>query len=151
MPGIGVGPISSGRGQEYIRERCRTEGDKPVADFVSALEELQELEPGWYGVDGIAGAAPCMDAIRGALHVGDTLADCQLPYPSVFPTVDGGVSLEWTLGGVEASLRFHDSSESATVASWNAATDEHRYEEDIPVNGEFVETWLRSLTGHAAR
>ena len=122
-----------------------------MADFANELDELQELEPGWYAIDGIAGAAPCMDAILGARRVGDILAGHQLPYPSVFPTADGGVSLEWTLGSVEASLRFHDSSESATVASWNAATDEHRYEEDIPVDGEFVETWLRSLTSHAAR
>ena len=59
--------------------------------------------------------------------------------------------MEWTLGEIEASIEFGDSSEYATVASWNTATDEHRYEEGFRVDRKFLRDWLGGLTGIQVR
>ncbi|WP_420446049.1 hypothetical protein [Candidatus Poriferisodalis sp.] len=129
--------------------------DKEVAEQMNALvreiDELQELDDGWYDTDGVDGSAPHAGAILGARRLIAAFPHYGLPYPHVFPAVDGGVSMEWTLGDVEASIRFEDSSDTATVASWDASTDEHRYEEDINVDCSFVRDWLLGFTGQPAR
>lgn len=127
------------------------EAAERLTAFVGELDELQRLEAGWYSTDGEAGTAPRADAILGARRLSASFAHHALPYPDVFPAVNGGVSLEWTLGKVEASIRFEDSSETATVASWDAATDEHRYEERVTINDKFVSDWLHGITGQPAR
>ena len=119
--------------------------------LVREIDELQELDDGWYDTDGVDGAAPHPEAIVGARRLIAAFPHYELPYPHVFPAVDGGVSMEWTLGNVEASIRFEDSSDTATVASWDASTVEHRYEEGVNVDCSFVRDWLRSLTGQPVR
>ena len=116
-----------------------------------ALSVLEELEDGWYDTDGEAGTAPYKRAIQGARQLTKAVQLYGLPHPHVFPCVDGGVSMEWTLGEVEASVEFGDSSEYATVASWDATTDEHRYEENVLVDRKYMRDWLGGLTGTLVR
>ena len=129
--------------------------DEEVAEQMNALlseiDELTELEDGWYDTDGIAGTRPHAEAILGARRLVAAFPHYELPYPHVFPAVDGGVSMEWTLGDAEASITFEDSSDTATVASWDASTDEHLYEEGVNVNCAFVRDWLRGFAGQPAR
>jgi len=119
--------------------------------LVSEIDDLEELGRGWYDTDDVAGEAPHPEAILGARRLAAAFPHYELPYPHVFPAIDGGVSMEWTFDDVEASIEFRDSSEIATVASLVVSADDHRYEEGVNVDCAFVRDWLRSLTGSPAR
>lgn len=124
---------------------------EPVSALYEEIEKLQELEDGWYDTDGEAGTAPYAAAVQGVWNLASAIRSYGLPHPHVFPRVDGGVSMEWTLGEIEASIEFGDSSEYATVASWDATTDEHRYEENIRVDRKYMRGWLAGLTDTQVR
>ena len=87
--------------------------------------------------------APIKAAMQGARSLTAPLLFYDLPFPHAFPLPDGGVSLEWTLASVEASVTFHTSSDSATIASWHSNTDEHRYAERTAITADFLQEWLR--------
>lgn len=129
--------------------------DEGVAEQMDALlseiDELRKLEHGWYDTDGVAGEDPHPEAILGARRLAVVFPHYELPWPHVFPAVDGGVSMEWSLGDVEASITFNDSSDTATVASLDISTDHHRYEEGVNVDCAFVRDWLRGFTRQPAR
>lgn len=109
------------------------------------VAELEELEYGWYDTDGAAGAAPYTSALIGVRQVTKAIQFYGLPSPHVFPSVDGGVAMEWTLCEIEASIEFGGSSEYATVASWDATTDQHTFEENVRVDRKFLKKWLGEL------
>ncbi len=119
--------------------------------LVSELDELEELSDGWYGTDGVAGDAPNRAAVLGVRCLTAAFPHYGLPYPHVFPCVNGGVSMEWSLDDIEASITFNDSSHVATVASLDISTDEHQYQENVSVSCAFVRDWLRGLMGHGSR
>ena len=155
-----VGPFtwSSGsvksRGRAFSLEEVKVHDEEAAVQMnalVSEIDELQDLEDGWYDTDGVAGEAPHSEAIVGARRLAAAFPHYELPYPHVFPAVDGGVSMEWTLGDVEASITFEDSSDTATVAAWDASTDDHLYEEGVNVDCAFVRDWLRGFAGQLAR
>lgn len=124
---------------------------EPISALYEEIDKLKELEDGWYDTDGEAGTAPHDDAIQRVWKLASAIRSYGLPHPHVFPCVDGGVSMEWTLGEIEASIEFGDSSEYATVASWDATTDEHRYEENVLVDRKYMRDWLDGLTGTQVR
>lgn len=136
------------RGDALVKNPISLE---PISALYEEIEKLQELEDGWYDTGGEAGAAPHVAAIQGVWNLTSAIRSYGLPHPHVFPRVDGGVSMEWTLGEIEASIEFGDSSEYATVASWDATTDEHRYEENIRVDRKYMRGWLDGLTDTQAR
>ena len=120
---------------------------EPISTLYEEIEKLKELDDGWYDTDGEAGTAPHVKAIQGVWKLAAAVRLYGLPQPHVFPCVDGGVSMEWSLGEVEASIEFGNSSEYATVASWDAATDEHRSEDNVRVDRKYMRDWLDGLTG----
>ena len=69
------------------------------------LDELATLRDGWLWNDGIA---PTPRAIATARAVLGRLAaeHPDVPRPRVYPTPDGEVSAEWTIGRVGADVRF---------------------------------------------
>ena len=136
------------RGDALMRNPIYTE---PISVLYEEIEKLKELEDGWYDTDGEAGTAPDDEAIQGVWKLASAIRSYGLPHPHVFPRVDGGVSMEWTLGEIEASIEFADSSEYATVASWDATTDEHQYEENVQVDRKYMRDWLGGLTGTQVR
>lgn len=113
-----------------------------VQEFLQELASISSLGDGWYDSQSLA---PRCAAIMGARALAAPLLFHDLPFPHAFPLPDGGVSLEWSLESVEASITFHIASEVATVASWNATTDEHRYDEQTRITGDFLCEWLRSF------
>ena len=142
------------RGRAFSLEEVKIHNEEAAAQMdalVSEIEDLEDLEDGWYGTDGVVGQAPHPEAILGVRRLAAAFPHFELPYPHVFPGIDGGVSMEWTLGDVEASITFEDSSDTATVASLDVTADLHRYEEGVTVNSSFVRDWLRGFTGHPAR
>lgn len=54
--------------------------------------ELAELPPGWFDGEGTAIDEVAMKAARALLAV---LADSSIALPRIYPTVDGGIQLEW--------------------------------------------------------
>lgn len=123
----------------------------PSRTLLQEIKDLEGLEDGWYDTDGEAGAPPSAEAIRGVRRLARALQFSGLPYPHVSPSVDGGVSAEWTLGDIEASIEFGDSSEYATVSSLNTATGEYLYRESVRVDRAFLKEWLANPTSTAMR
>ena len=113
-----------------------------MEDFIHELESISLLDDGWYGEESLA---PSVTAVMGARALTASLLFYDVPFPHAFPREDGGVSLEWSLESVEASVTFHTSSERATVASWDAITAEHRYTENVLVTGDFLRGWIDSF------
>ena len=58
------------------------------------LAELRRLRPGWMDGEGVAPSSGALDVVERALdsHLADLVES-----PQVFPTLDGGVQLEWFL------------------------------------------------------
>jgi hypothetical protein len=113
-----------------------------VQEFLQELESISSLDDGWYDQQSLA---PSDAAVIGARSLAAPLLFHHLPFPHAFPLPDGGVSLEWSLASVEASVTFYTSSERATAASWNSITDEHQYHENILLTGDFLRQWLDSF------
>jgi len=117
-------------------------GSRRVEEFIHELESISSLTDDWYDKESLA---PSDAAVMGARVLAAPLLFHGLPFPHAFPLADGGVSLEWSLKSVEASVTFHTSSEMATVASWDLTTDEHQYDENVIVTGDFLREWIDSF------
>lgn len=113
-----------------------------VQEFIHELESISSLDDDWYDKESLA---PSDAAVMRARALAAPLLFHGLPFPHAFPLADGGVSLEWSLESVEASVTFHTSSERATVASWDSTTDEHQYDEHVIVTGDFLREWIDSF------
>jgi hypothetical protein len=92
--------------------------------LIAEIERLQQMEDGWYSADGEPGRAPTDDVLASIWRLAEFTEVLGLPYPHVFPTVEGGVSAEWTFGKIEATIEFNPLHEGAIVASLNRTTDE---------------------------
>ena len=152
-----AGPIVAARGTflyvdssfdsaESLIEELSTadaEASQRVQGFIEEIESIASLSDGWYDEESLA---PNEVAILGARALAAPLLFYGLPFPHAFPLPEGGVSLEWTLASVEASVTLHMSSEIATAASWDSTTDEHRYDENTVITGDFLRDWLDSFT-----
>lgn len=115
-----------------------------VQEFMEELDSVSSLSDGWYDKESLA---PNDAAIRGARALIPPLLFYGLPFPHAFPHANGSVSLEWSLESVEASIVFHTSSESATVAFWDSSTDDHHYDEHTLITSCFLREWLHMLEG----
>lgn len=99
-----------------------TEGEEPewLMPVFSALSELLALSPSWdtYG-------APCVDprSVASALETLSWVMKSDTIVPTVVPTVQGGVQLEWHTRGIDleievsplggSSVCFHDRQDDA--------------------------------------
>ena len=83
-------------------------------DVPAQLDELRKLKDGW--ADGIQhpsdwgsgyGKAPSHEGLD---WIGDALEreyPDDLPFPRIYPTPEGGVQMEWTLGRFEAEIEVN--------------------------------------------
>ncbi|MBK1718467.1 hypothetical protein [Thiocystis violacea] len=89
-------------------------------DVETRLEELAALPDGW-----LDGQGKCLD--RGALSAlaqdFDDHFDSELPLPYLYPTAEGGVQAEWTLGDWEVSLEIDLQNRSAHYQAVRLSTD----------------------------
>lgn len=142
------------RGGATSLERVTVHDEEAAAQMtalVREIDDLDELQDGWYGTDGESGTGPHPEAVLGVRRLAATFPHCGLPYPHVFPGVHGEVSMEWMIGDVEASITFERSRDTATVASLDVASDEHRYAENVIVDCAYVRDWLRGMAGQQSR
>ena len=92
-------------------------------DIESRLEELADLQDGW--LDG-KGLALNRENLLWLVNVFDSKFDPDLPLPYLYPTAEGGIQAEWTLGNWEASLEINLDAKSAEWQAFNLVTEECR-------------------------
>lgn len=86
----------------------------PRDSVAAQLSKLNALQDGW--LEGV-GRAPSAEGLDWLSSAFDAHFPDGLPLPYLYPTEDGGVRAEWSLGNVEASI---DINLANRVASWHA-------------------------------
>jgi hypothetical protein len=109
-------------------------------DVASRLEELKELGEGW--LDG-HGVAPSREGIDWLAQRFDKSYSDELPVPYLYPTAEGGVQAEWSLGSHEVSLTIDLATHQAQWHAVAVAT------EQVEVQGLMLDEvsawdWLQS-------
>ena len=92
-------------------------------DVATRLETLAELEEGW--LDG-KGYAPDRTQLAWLSTAFDTIYDPVLPLPYLYPTAEGGIQAEWSLGDWEISLEIDLAGQVAEWQALNLNTQECR-------------------------
>ena len=95
-------------------------------DTETRLNELAQLQDGW--LDG-KGRALDRAGIKDLAEAFDKYFDPDLPLPYLYPTTEGGIQSEWTLGGWEVSLEIALPTLVAEYQSLNMETGEVREHE----------------------
>lgn len=112
--------------QEFLRPRLvgrRFDEHTLPLDIETRLEELAQLQDGW--LDGKGRAMDRASLIRLAQAFDDRFST-DLPLPHLYPTPEGGVQAEWTLGAWEVSLEVSLQSLAADYQAVHTATGETR-------------------------
>jgi len=73
-------------------------------DIEQRLLDLRELRDGWYDGRGVTLDAAGLDWLQESFLF--RFDDARLPLPRLFPTVEGNVQAEWSLGSWEVSLEI---------------------------------------------
>ena len=107
------------------------------ASISSRLNELRRLENGW--LDG-KGLAPSAAGLNWLTQNFDANYSDELPQPFAYPTAEGGVQVEWTIGDSELSLEIDLSSHQAQWHCLNLTTAADSFRD---VNLDDVGDWMR--------
>lgn len=116
-------------------------------DVPARLDEFRDLRAGWLDGDGVALDSAGLDWLAEAFEA-NYPDDLELPY--LFPTPDGGVRAEWTIGRHEVSLDINLRTHRADWHDLDLAHDVDRAEEldlNQPDGWRFVIDQLRTLAG----
>ena len=111
------------------------------------LDELRRLKDGW--LDGL-GKAPTAESLDWLARTFCAQYSADLPRPYIYPTAEGGVQLEWSLGSREASLEILLDDRSAEWHVLDLSSDE---QEVRSLNLDEAESWgwlarrLKELAG----
>lgn len=111
------------------------------------INELKQLSDGWLDGKGLAPLAQSLDWLSDELR---TRYHDDLPAPFIYPTPEGGVQLEWTLGDIEASLEIDLVRRTGEWHSLNLTTDAERTQiVDLNTEGGWreVASLVRSVVG----
>lgn len=106
-------------------------------DIETRLEELALLQDGW--LDGKGRALDKASLIRLA-QLFDARFSADLPLPHLYPTPEGGVQAEWTLGSWEVSLEISLPDLAADYQAVHTATGETR-EQTLSLAAEDGADW----------
>lgn len=94
-------------------------------DVPSRLEELSLLKVGW--LDGSQGESLSTDGVRWLSETFEKYYDSDnLPLPAAYPTPDGNVQFEWSLGAWEVSLEVDLASKNSEYFGFNTATNDEK-------------------------
>lgn len=99
-------------------------------DVTLRLEELASLKDGW--LDG-KGQAPTMAKLQQLATLFDTNFDADLPLPHLYPTPDGGIQAEWSLGDWEATLEINLDTKIGEYQALNLS-DRKTHEHILPLS-----------------
>jgi len=106
-------------------------------DVSLRVDQLAELQDGW--LDG-KGIAPEKNKLFRLASLFDAYFDEDLPLPYLYPTPEGAVQAEWTLGSWEATLEIDLSRFDGAFHALNDS-DHTDVEEVLPLNSQ--EGWIR--------
>lgn len=111
---------------------------QPEAYIPTRLDELAQLQDGW--LEGL-GRAPSADGLGWLSSAFDAYFPDGPPLPYLYPTEDGGVRAEWSLGNVEASV---DIDLASRVASWHELdlTTDAEDTRELDLSSEANWAWL---------
>jgi hypothetical protein len=90
-------------------------------DIETRMEALAQLQDGW--LDG-KGRSPDRASLMRLAQGFDRAYDPDLPLPYLYPTAEGGVQAEWTLGDWEVSLEIALPGQTAQYQALNLKTGE---------------------------
>lgn len=98
--------------------------DEPVvqlerSDMTVRLSELAALQDGW--LDG-AGSAPNIEQLRRFATVFDQYFPVDLLLPHLYPTAEGGLQAEWSVGNWEVSLEVDLATMTGEYQAYNSHT-----------------------------
>jgi hypothetical protein len=111
------------------------------------IDQLLTLQPGWLGdQQGAALDHLHTERVRDLL---ETMVPSDAAVPAIFPTPDGGLEVEWTLGGWEVAVAFPISG-CVTVSAVRPATGEEADQEFelealIETDGRLLSAFLVAL------
>ena len=92
-----------------VTEEEQTEETAEHVDISAQLDELRLMQNGWLEGEGLA---PSHEGLDWLSRVFDDHYPENLPLPYLYPTEEGGVQAEWSLGPKEVSLEIELSSHS---------------------------------------
>lgn len=110
---------------------------KSACSITSRLSEFWFLEDGW--LDG-RGVALSFDGLRWLDRAFLRGFDFGMPHPHLYPTEDGGVRAEWTIGKQEISL---DINLEHRAAQWHRVHTDSGAEDSEPLNLDASDDWDR--------
>lgn len=90
-------------------------------DVPSRLNEFKDMEDGWLEGGGVAPDPFVLDRVA---HRFTSYYPRGLPLPYAYPTPEGGVQFEWTIGPNSSSLEIDREGDSAEWHNLNFDTDE---------------------------
>lgn len=105
--------------------------------MTAQLGDLRNLKDGWHDGDGFAPSHKGLDWLEARLS-NEYLN--LLPLPRIYPTFEGGVQLEWSIGSNDASLEVNLSDRSGYWHNLNLRTGK---DEERLLNLEGSEEWDR--------
>lgn len=104
-------------------------------DVSARLDEFRLLENGW--LDG-KGSAPSISGLNWLTDRFETLYPDSLPPPYLYPTAEGGIQAEWSVGGHDVSLEISLESHQGEWHDLELSTkDENQRELDLDAPGEW--------------
>lgn len=113
-------------------------------DVPARLDELRLLRDGWFEGGGRAPTSAGLDWLS------EKFARAypeDLPLPFVYPTPEGGIRLEWSLGSHDVTLDIDLATYGAGLHVLNLNSDEER---EVELNLDEPTEWAR-LVGHFQR
>ena len=122
----------SPKGRQLARAgTSTTERSAPLRwgpDFNRRISELATLKDGWYDGDGIAFDPQSLSRLRSVID--EMLTAHDIPAPYLYPTPQGEINAEWTLGDWEVEITFDRAMAKPTALATNSRT---REKEEIEV------------------
>ena len=115
--------------------------DDPFAASRARLDGMADLEDTWF--DEVS-KRPSDAAIDKGREVLEALEESKLPAPKVFPTPEGGISLEWTHQPMRVGVVILPSGSSGEYSYWNEETDQDGFEGDKHVSPSQVVEYIRA-------
>ena len=109
-------------------------------NFSSRLNEFRAIQDGWLDGGGKAPSPQGLDWLASSLK--DYYA-ADIPIPHIYPTPEGGVSLEWAIGTHRASLEIDLDVHEAEWHCLDLSTEES-YEMDLQLDAPQGWAWLTS-------
>jgi hypothetical protein len=106
--------------------QLREDGARSASSLAHQFATLGGLQPGWFELGTPVLDAQGLNAARSFLNETTALG---LPVPHVYPTPEGGVRAEWTVGAWEVSVTFGSSGDDARLQ----ATHVNRGAEQVSV------------------